>query len=168
MATTGGTMTQAQSLYDIELERLDGGKTSLREYQGKVLLIVNVASRCGLTPQYEGLEALHRKYGERGLTVLGFPSNQFGAQEPGTPAQIAEFCSTKYDVTFPLFAKADVNGADEQPLYRALKQAPQGAGGDIAWNFAKFLVGRDGQVIARYDPRSTPEQLAADIERALA
>ena len=160
-------MSEATSLYDIELERLGGERTSLREFQGKVLLIVNVASRCGLTPQYEGLEALYRKYAPRGLVVLGVPSNQFAGQEPGSPAEIAAFCSTTYDVTFPLLAKSDVNGPNAHPLYRALKQAPAGGGSDIGWNFAKFLVGRDGRLITRYDPRTTPDQLEADIERAL-
>lgn len=154
-----------QNLYEISIERLQGGSTSLSEYQGKVLLIVNVASACGLTPQYEGLEALHRKYGERGLVVLGFPSNQFGAQEPGTPEEIATFCKAKYDVTFPLYKKADVNGANAQPLYTALKSA-SGDQNDISWNFEKFLVDRQGKV-TRFSPRTTPAELTAEIERAL-
>lgn len=150
-------------LYQTKLQKLDGSETTLGEYAGKVLLIVNVASKCGLTPHYEGLEALHRKYEPRGFTVLGFPCNQFGAQEPGTPEQIQTFCSTKYDVTFPLFAKGDVNGPNAQPLYKELK----GSGKDIEWNFAKFLVGRDGTLIKRFDARTAPSDLAADIERAL-
>ncbi len=150
-------------LYQTNLQQLDGRETTLGEYAGKALLIVNVASKCGLTPHYEGLEALYRKYGPKGLVVLGFPCNQFGAQEPGTPEQIQTFCSTKYDVTFPLFAKGDVNGPNSQPLYRELK----GGGPDIEWNFAKFLVGRDGKLIKRFDARTAPSELAADIERAL-
>ncbi|HEY6880642.1 MAG TPA: glutathione peroxidase [Polyangiales bacterium] len=150
-------------LYQTELVRLSGESTTLAAYAGKVLLIVNVASRCGLTPQYEGLEALYRQYGARGLWVLGFPCNQFGAQEPGSAEQIQNFCTTQYQVTFPLFAKGDVNGPNTQPLYRALK----GEGPDIEWNFAKFLVGRDGKVVARYDPRVAPLSLTVDIERAL-
>jgi glutathione peroxidase len=155
----------ATNLYEIPIERLEGGSTNLGEHKGKVLLIVNVASACGLTPQYEGLEALYRKYGERGLVVLGFPSNQFGAQEPGTPEQIATFCKTKYDVSFPLHKKADVNGANAQPLYKALKSA-SGNENDISWNFEKFLVDRQGKV-ARFSPRTTPAELTAEIERAL-
>jgi glutathione peroxidase len=150
-------------LYQTKLQRLDGAETTLGEYAGKLLLIVNVASKCGLTPHYEGLQDLYRKYEPRGLVVLGFPCNQFGAQEPGTPEQILSFCNTKYDVTFPLFAKGDVNGPNAQPLFRALK----GSGPDIEWNFAKFLVARDGTLIKRYDPRTAPSDLAADIERAL-
>lgn len=160
-------MTQSKSLYEIPVVRLDGVSTTLAEYAGKVLLIVNVASACGLTPQYEGLEALYRKYAARGLVVLGFPSNQFGAQEPGTPEQIRDFCSTKYDVSFPLFAKGDVNGAKAQPLYQQLKQAKSGGGSDISWNFEKFLIDKQGGVIARYAPRTAPDELTADIERAL-
>jgi glutathione peroxidase len=157
------------SLYDITVDRLQGGSTTLEEYAGKVLLIVNTASRCGLTPQYEGLEALYRKYKEQGLVVLGFPSNQFGAQEPGSAEQIASFCATKYDVSFPMFAKVDVNGAAAHPLYAQLKQARSGKGGsaEIQWNFEKFLVGKNGEVIARYDPKTQPDALAADIEKAL-
>jgi glutathione peroxidase len=150
-------------LYQLKLKRLDGEQTTLGEYAGKTLLIVNVASRCGLTPQYRGLEALYRKYRPQGLVVLGFPCNQFGAQEPGTPEQIQSFCSTQYDVTFPLFEKGDVNGPSTQPLYRELK----GSGPDIEWNFAKFLIGKGGELIERYDPRTAPSELAADIERAL-
>jgi len=159
--------TMSQALYDIELEHLEGGRDRLAAYRDKVLLIVNVASRCGLTPQYAGLEALYRKHKDRGLVVLGFPSNQFGAQEPGTPAEIASFCQSKYDVSFPIFAKTDVNGPAQHPLYAHLKAAPAGGAADIGWNFAKFLVGRDGELIKRYDPRTSPEQLDDDIARAL-
>jgi glutathione peroxidase len=157
-------MTDSQSIHGVAVERLAGGAANLSDYAGKVLLVVNVASACGLTPQYEGLEALQRRYGERGFSVLGFPSNQFGAQEPGTPEQIAEFCTTKYDVSFPLFAKTDVNGPKAHPLYTRLKAAFPG---DISWNFEKFLIGRDGKVLARYAPRTTPDQVTADLERAL-
>lgn len=159
-------MSATQNLYGISLQRLVGGSTSLDEFAGKVLLIVNVASACGLTPQYEGLEALQRKYRERGFSVLGFPSNQFAAQEPGTPEQIASFCKTKYDVSFPLFAKTDVNGANAHPLYRKLKDAA-GGGADISWNFEKFLIGRDGQVLKRFSPRTTPAEIEGEIEKAL-
>jgi glutathione peroxidase len=159
-------MSEPQNLYEIPVEPLTGGAAQdLSALRGKVLLIVNVASACGLTPQYEGLEALYRKYHERGLEVLGFPSNQFGAQEPGTPEQITTFCSTKYDVTFPLFKKADVNGPNAQPLYAALKKA-SGNQGDISWNFEKFLVDRAGKV-TRFSPRVTPAELTGEIERAL-
>lgn len=157
------------TLYDIPIERLQGESTTLAEHRGQVLLVVNTASACGLTPQYEGLEALQRQYAERGFTVLGFPSNQFGAQEPGTAEEIATFCATKYDVSFPLFAKTDVNGPGAHPLFAWLKShapGPEGAA-DIRWNFGKFLVGRDGNVIARYDPKTAPDALGADIERAL-
>lgn len=157
----------ANDLQDIPLARLQGGDTTLGEYGGKVRLVVNVASACGLTPQYTGLEALYRKYRDRGLVVLGFPCNQFGAQEPGTPEQIADFCSTKYDVSFPMFGKVDVNGDKAHPLYRALKSSPNGGQSDITWNFEKFLIGREGQVLKRYSPRITPEELGADIEGAL-
>jgi glutathione peroxidase len=157
-------MTESQSIYGVAVQRLAGGGANLNDYAGKVLLVVNVASACGLTPQYEGLEALQRRYADRGFSVLGFPSNQFAGQEPGTPEQIAEFCKTKYDVSFPLFAKTDVNGPKAHALYAQLKAAFPG---DISWNFEKFLIGRDGKVLARYAPRTPPDQLTADIERAL-
>lgn len=157
------------ALYDIPLRRLNGEAASLGDYAGRVLLVVNTASACGLTPQYEGLETLQRLYGERGFTVLGFPSNQFGAQEPGSAEEIAAFCSSRYDVSFPLFEKTDVNGPAAHPLYVQLKQARTGADGqtDIKWNFAKFLLGRDGAVLARYEPKTPPAELADDIVRAL-
>ena len=141
----------------------------LAEYRGRVLLVVNTASQCGFTPQYGGLEALQRRYGPRGFTVLAFPCNQFGRQEPGDAAEIASFCTTKYDVTFPVFAKIAVNGAEADPLFRHLKQAAPGALGTeaIKWNFTKFLVGRDGRVIGRYAPTTEPAKIAADIEKAL-
>ena len=158
------------AFYDHTVQRIDGTTMSMGEYRGTALLIVNVASECGFTPQYTGLEALHRKYQHRGFAVLGFPCNQFGAQEPGTEAQIAEFCSRSYDVTFPLFSKVDVNGAQASPLFEFLKAEQPGALGTkaIKWNFTKFLVGRDGAVIERYAPTTKPEDIAADIEKALA
>lgn len=161
-------MTLSQDLHQIPVEHLLGGSTTLGEYAGKVLLIVNVASACGLTPQYEALEALYRKYKDRGLVVLGFPSNQFGTQEPGSPQQISDFCKSRYDVSFPLFAKTDVNGPKAHPLYGLLKQAKAGGSADISWNFEKFLIDKTGEVAARYSPRTAPAELTADIERALA
>lgn len=157
------------SLHEITARRLDGSERDLSEFRGQVLLIVNVASRCGFTPQYTGLEALYRKYRPRGFAVLGFPCNQFGAQEPGDAAEIGAFCSTNYDVTFPLFAKIEVNGADAHPLYQLLKSAKPGLLGTeaIKWNFTKFLVDREGRVVARYAPKDAPEALAADIEALL-
>ena len=151
------------SIYDIPVTTLDGRETTLAEYRGKVLLIVNVASRCGFTPQYEGLEALYRKYSDSGFVVLGFPCNQFLFQEPGNSATIGEFCKRTYDVTFPLFAKLSVNGSNAHPLYRHLKSQKTGTLGIklIKWNFTKFLIGRNGEVIARMGPFSKP----ASIER---
>lgn len=156
------------SVYDFTMTAIDGTERSLKDYAGKVLLIVNTASACGLTPQYEGLEALHK--GNPDLVVLGFPCNQFGAQEPGTEKEIALFCETQFAVTFPLFAKIEVNGAGTHPLYAWLKAETPGAeqGQEIGWNFAKFLIGRDGQPIARYSPRTAPSDLADDIAKALA
>jgi glutathione peroxidase len=149
--------------------RADGSETDLSAYAGKVLLIVNTASKCGFTPQYEGLEALHRRYGERGFEVLAFPCNQFGAQEPGDAAEIANFCSLTYDVTFPVFAKVDVNGDATAPLFRHLKKEAPGLLGSqaIKWNFTKFLVDRAGTVVSRYAPTTKPEELASDIEALL-
>ena len=154
-------------LYDIPVITIDGATTTLDEYRGKTLLIVNVASRCGFTPQYEGLEALYRKYRERQFVVLGFPSNQFGHQEPGSEKDIRTFCDQRYGVTFPLFAKIDVNGPNAHPLYRYLKSAKKGILGReaIAWNFTKFLVGKDGKVLRRYGSRSKPEAIEKDIAR---
>ena len=153
------------TFYDHTVQRIDGTTMSMGEYRGTALLIVNVASECGFTPQYAGLEALHRKYQHRGFAVLGFPCNQFGAQEPGTEAQIAEFCSRSYDVTFPLFAKVDVNGAQASPLFEFLKAEQPGALGTkaIKWNFTKFLVGRDGAVLRRYASATTPAEIDADV-----
>ncbi|HSG00923.1 MAG TPA: glutathione peroxidase [Vicinamibacterales bacterium] len=158
------------SIYDIEIRTLDGTIVSMEAWRGQVLLIVNVASRCGYTPQYAGLEALYRKYGDQGFCVLGFPCNQFGAQEPGSADEIRQFCSMSYDVTFPLFAKIDVNGEDAHPLYRWLKSQKPGLFGSeaIKWNFTKFLVSRSGEVVGRYSSRDTPKKIERDIERELA
>jgi glutathione peroxidase len=157
------------SVHDFTVDDIHGQPVPLDRFKGEVLLVVNVASECGFTPQYKGLEALQRQYHERGFDVLGFPCNQFGHQEPGTEAEIERFCSTTYGVTFPMFAKVDVNGNDAAPLYRYLKSAKKGVLGTeaIKWNFTKFLVGRDGQVIARYAPNDAPEAIAPAIEKAL-
>jgi glutathione peroxidase len=156
-------------IYDTEVRTLEGVEQQLSLYAGKVLLIVNVASRCGYTPQYAGLEALFERYRGQGLEVLGFPCNQFGHQEPGEAAEIREFCSLNYQVSFPLFEKIDVNGAAAHPLYKLLKSARPGLLGSeaIKWNFTKFLVGRDGTVLKRFAPTDKPESLAPDIEAAL-
>jgi glutathione peroxidase len=152
-------------LYSLSARRNDGHDTPLSEFQGQVLLIVNTASRCGFTPQYAGLEALQRKFGPRGFQVLAFPCNQFGGQEPGDEASIASFCSTKFDATFPLFAKVEVNGAGAHPLFRYLKQAAPGLLGSegIKWNFTKFLVDRQGRVAGRFAPTTKPEAIEASI-----
>jgi glutathione peroxidase len=154
---------------EIQIETIDGAQQKLGDYAGKVLLIVNVASKCGFTPQYTGLEALQRRFSARGFEVLGFPCDQFGHQEPGDEAEIKNFCTLKYDVTFPLFAKIEVNGEHAHPLYRFLKkQAPGLLGTEgIKWNFSKFLVDRDGKVLKRYAPTEKPEDIAGDIEKAL-
>lgn len=160
------------SFHDFSQRTIDGADRSLADYKGQVLLVVNVASRCGLTPHYAGMQALHEEIAPRGFAVLGFPCNQFAGQEPGSEAEIQSFCSTRYGVTFPMFAKLDVNGAARAPLYAWLtSQATQPDGpGDVAWNFAKFVIGKDGQVAARFGPRveaNAPEVRAA-IEAALA
>jgi glutathione peroxidase len=159
------------SVYDAKIAALDGSADRLGEEKGKVTLMVNVASKCGLTPQYEGLERIHEQYADRGFSVLGFPCNQFMGQEPGTPTEIAEFCSTNYNVTFPLFEKIDVNGDDRHPLYAELTDVPDGEGytGDIRWNFEKFLVAPDGAVLARFAPQVDPEapEVTAAIEDAI-
>jgi glutathione peroxidase len=156
-------------LHDIVARRIDGTERDLSEYRGQVLLIVNVASRCGFTPQYPGLQALHDKYRERGFAVLGFPCNQFGAQEPGSEEEISAFCSTTHQVTFPLFAKVEVNGEHAHPLYRHLKSAAPGLLGTeaIKWNFTKFLVDRQGNVVTRFAPKDAPADLDADIAALL-
>ena len=157
------------AIYDIEVTTIDGERTSLGRYKGRTLLIVNVASQCGYTPQYAGLEALYRRYKDKGLVVLGFPSNQFGHQEPGSDQQISQFCSEKYDVTFPMFSKIYVNGKDAHPLYRFLTSKKKGLFGRsaVAWNFTKFLVTGDGEVIRRYGPRSTPHAIEKDLASLL-
>jgi glutathione peroxidase len=157
------------SLHEIIARRLDGSERDLTEFRGQVLLIVNVASRCGFTPQYTGLQALYEEYRLRGFAVLGFPCNQFGAQEPGDAAEIGAFCSSNYNVTFPMFARIEVNGTDAHPLYRLLKSARPGVLGTeaIKWNFTKFLVDRKGQVLKRFAPKDTPAELTADIEAAV-
>jgi glutathione peroxidase len=158
------------SVYDFTVAAADGSPAPLSDYRGKVLLIVNTASKCGFTPQYEGLEALWRQYKDRGLVVLGFPCNQFGAQEPGDAAEIASFCALTYDVTFPVLAKIDVNGPKADPLYDFLTRAKRGILGSAAikWNFTKFLIGRDGAVLERFAPADKPESLEGAVEKALA
>jgi glutathione peroxidase len=153
------------SLHDFTLPLLDGTPQPLSAYAGKLVLLVNVASKCGFTPQYAGLEALWRSQHDNGLMILGFPCNQFGAQEPGSAEEIAKFCSATYDVTFPIFAKVEVNGIGATPLYKFLKRtAPEAFGIErIKWNFTKFLVGRDGQVIRRFEPNATPEMIGAEL-----
>lgn len=161
-------MQEPTHLYDIEVTTLHGNRETLDAYRGKVLLIVNVASRCGFTPQYAGLEALYRQHRDAGLIVLGFPCNQFGHQEPGTEAEIGEFCSTNYDMTFPLFARIEVNGPNAHPLYQYLKSQQTGLLGEgIKWNFTKFLVDREGRVCKRYAPTVTPERIARDLPEVL-
>lgn len=153
------------SMHDFTMTSATGEKVSLSDYAGKVCLVVNVASECGLTPQYEGLRALNEKYGSKGFTVLGFPCNQFGAQEPGTDAEILEFASSKYGADFPLFSKIEVNGDGACDLYRFLKtsRADEEGKEDIAWNFTKFLVDGKGQVVARFGPTTTPEEIEAEL-----
>jgi glutathione peroxidase len=176
------------SVYDFDVATTDGDTKSLKDYAGKVVLVVNVASKCGFTPQYEGLESMYRAEQVRGLEILGFPCNQFGGQEPGTAEEIQDFCSTTYDVTFPVFDKVEVNGPDADPLYTYLRaeapgdfgpssgrmyehiknSRPEAIGTDeVKWNFTKFLVGRDGEVIRRYESSDTPEQIQADLQELL-
>jgi len=158
------------SVYDFEANRIDGKPVKLSAFKGKVLLIVNTASKCGFTPQFAGLEALHEKYADQGLAVLGFPSNQFGAQDPGTNEEIGAFCTTNYGVSFPMMEKIDVNGSNAAPLYQWLTKEKPGLLGSTAikWNFTKFLIGRDGTVLKRYAPLDTPASLTRDVEAALA
>jgi glutathione peroxidase len=169
LATMQIALSCNASLYDIPLKDIDGKDTSLKPYQGKVLLVVNVASQCGLTPQYKALEAVYEKYKDQGFAVLAFPCNQFGHQEPGTNKEIKEFCSSKYEVTFPIFDKLEVNGANRHPLYVALAGKESPFPGDIAWNFGKFLIGRDGKIIKRFEPRTTPDSpdVTGAIEKAI-
>ncbi len=160
----------ADSLYDIPLKDIDGKDATLAAYKGQVLLVVNVASHCGFTPQYTGLESLYKKYGFQGLVVCGFPCNQFGGQESGTTAEIKEFCTSKYNVTFPMFDKLDVNGDHRHPLYTALAGTNSPFAGNIKWNFTKFLIGRDGKILKRFGSMTKPdsEEVTKAIEAALA
>ncbi|HUB79889.1 MAG TPA: glutathione peroxidase [Bryobacteraceae bacterium] len=175
LVLTGVIMTAAlfgaSNVLDFTLNSIDGKPAPLAQYKGNVVLIVNVASRCGFTPQYAGLEKVYEKYKDRGFVILGFPANNFGGQEPGTNQEIKTFCSSKYNVTFPMYAKISVKGADMHPLYQFLtdKQANPATGGDIQWNFTKFLVGKDGKVIARFESAVTPEsaEVTNAIEKAL-
>jgi glutathione peroxidase len=157
------------NVFDFSATSLDGQPVALERFRGQVLLVVNTASACGFTPQYKGLEELYRQYGPRGLAVLGFPCNQFGKQEPGTEAEIGAFCEKNYGVTFPMFAKVEVNGDGAHPLFKFLKQEKPGVLGTegIKWNFTKFLVGRDGEVVKRYAPQTAPGEIVSDIEKLL-
>jgi glutathione peroxidase len=157
------------NVFDFQATALDGKPVDLAQYRGKVLLIVNTASKCGFTPQYQGLESVYRELHGRGLEVLGFPCNQFGSQEPGSEEEIGAFCEKNYGVSFPMFAKVDVNGEDAHPLWKHLKgEAPGVLGTEgIKWNFTKFLIGRDGEVVKRYAPQTKPEEIADDIEKVL-
>jgi glutathione peroxidase len=158
------------SIYDFEAQQIGGQAVSLAQFRGKPMLIVNTASACGFTPQFAGLEELHKRYADRGLVVLGFPCNQFGSQDPGSNEEIASFCQVNYGVSFPMMAKIDVNGAQAHPLYRWITAEAPGLLGSkaIKWNFTKFLVGKDGSVLKRYAPQDAPEKLAKDVEAALA
>lgn len=157
------------TIYDFTAERMDGSMQPLAEFEGKVLLVVNTASKCGFTPQFEGLEALNAQYKDQGLTVIGFPCNQFGSQDPGSNDEIGAFCQKNYGVSFPMMAKVDVNGAEAHPIFKWLKDQKGGLLTDgIKWNFTKFLIGSDGQVIDRYAPTTKPDALKGDIEKALA
>ena len=157
------------TIYDFDAESITGQPVKLADFQGQVLLIVNTASQCGFTPQFKGLQALHEQYGGKGLTVLGFPSNEFGGQDPGANEEIASFCEMNYGVSFPMMAKIEVNGNAAHPLYQWLKAEKPGLLGieAIKWNFTKFLIGKDGRVLKRYAPQDAPEKMAADIEAAL-
>jgi len=158
----------AHPIYDVGVTRLGGEETTLDEHRGKVLLIVNTASKCGLTPQYEGLEALYREHRDAGLVVLGFPCNQFAGQEPGTEEEIASFCSTRFDVSFPMYGKLSVNGSGAHPLYQHLKSEKTGIlGSAIKWNFTKFLVNREGEVVDRFAPKTEPAALAEKVTALL-
>lgn len=168
LCVIGGTVVAAESVHDFKVKSLDGKDVNLADYKGKVLLIVNVASKCGATPQYEQLEALHEKYGSKGLVVMGFPCNQFGGQEPGTAKEIREFCSSTYNVQFPMFSKIDVNGEAQSPLYDFLKKSSEDQG-NIGWNFEKFVIGKDGRVVSRFKTRTKPdaEEVVKVIETEL-
>ena len=170
MIAHAATAESKSSLDGIPLKDIDGKDSSLGAYQGKVRLVVNVASRCGLTPQYKTLEELHRKYKDKGFTILGFPCNDFGAQEPGSHEEIKRFCSEKYEVTFPMFSKLHVKGAEQHPLYAALTGKDSPFPGEIKWNFGKFLIGKDGRILKRFEPQTKPDapEVVAAIESALA
>lgn len=163
-------LAMAGNLRQIALKDINGKETSLKAYDGKVLLVVNVASQCGLTPQYKSLEAVYRKFKEQGFAVLGFPCNDFGSQEPGTNEEIKEFCSTRYDVSFPMFDKLHVKGPERHPLYEALSGKDSPFPGDVKWNFGKFLIGRDGKILKRFEPKVAPDspEVTQAIESALA
>lgn len=169
LAVTTAFAADAPSLYDIPVKDIEGKETSLKPHAGKVLLIVNVASQCGSTPQYQALQDLYKKYGDKGLVVLGFPCNDFGAQEPGSNAEIKEFCSTNYKVTFPMYDKVHVKGPEQHPLFTALTGPQAAFPGNVKWNFGKFLIGRDGKAIQRIEPDTEPDDPAvvAAIEKAL-
>jgi glutathione peroxidase len=164
----GQTLMAADSVHDFRLKSIDGEEVSLGDYKGKVLLIVNVASECGLTPQYEQLQALHEKYEEKGLVVVGIPCNQFGGQEPGSEKEIKKFCTDNYKVTFPMMSKVDVNGDKQDPLYAYLKENSESKE-KISWNFEKFIVGKDGKVVARFSPRTKPDddEVISVVEKSL-
>jgi glutathione peroxidase len=166
MMVSGAT----SSLFQIPLKDINGEPTSLKAYEGKVLMVVNVASKCGLTPQYKALEAVYQKYKDQGLVVLGFPCNDFGNQEPGTNEEIMEFCAVNYGVTFPLFDKLHVKGPGQHPLYAALTGESSPFPGEIQWNFGKFIIGKEGRILARFEPRTTPDakEVTESIEKALA
>ena len=163
------TNATGESIYDFSAVSVDGHETPLAQYRGKVLLVVNTASKCGFTPQYAGLETLYKQFKDKGVVVLGFPCNQFGAQEPGSESDIAQFCELNYGVSFPIFAKIDVNGPDAHPLYKFLKSEKSGILGTegIKWNFTKFLVDREGNVVGRFAPSVTPAELAPAVEKLL-
>ena len=170
LSATAAFAADTKSILDIPLKDIDGKDTSLAAYKGKVLLVVNVASQCGLTPQYEGLQALHEKFKDAGLVVLGFPCNDFGAQEPGTNAEIKTFCTENYKVSFPMFDKIHVKGPEQHPLYAALTGKDGAFPGNVEWNFGKFLIGRDGKAVKRIDPNTEPNdaELVKTIEETLA
>jgi glutathione peroxidase len=166
---SAGSLMAETKLQDISLKDIEGKSTSLKKYDGKVLLVVNVASQCGLTPQYKALEAVQQKYKDKGFTVLGFPCNDFGSQEPGTNEEIKEFCTSKYNVSFPMFDKLHVKGPEQHPLYTALSGKESPFPGDVKWNFGKFLIGRDGRIIKRFEPKVTPDspEVTQAIEAAI-
>jgi glutathione peroxidase len=165
-----GAAETKSPVYGVPLKDIDGKETSLKAYQGKVLLVVNVASQCGLTPQYKALESTHRKFKDQGFSVLGFPCNDFGAQEPGTHDEIKAFCTKNYDVTFPMFTKLHVKGSEQHPLYAVLTGKDSPFPGDVKWNFGKFLIGKNGEIVKRFEPQTKPDspEVTAAIEAELA